>query len=71
MKCEAKATAEHQLGDLKGWEYTLVAKDNSMAGHVRSYFVGDRLYQVMYLGPVGTEDGEECLHFLDSFRLLH
>jgi hypothetical protein len=71
MKCEARTSGDHRLGDINGWEYTLVAKDNSLAGHVRSYFVGDRLYQVMYLGPVDSENSGESLHFLDSFRLLH
>jgi hypothetical protein len=65
-----KSSNECKSGDVSGWEYTLVAKDGSMAGHVRSFFVGDRLFQIMYLGPVGSENGKECMHFLDSFRLL-
>ncbi len=71
MKCEAKTSGQHKLGDITGWEYTFVAKDESLAGHVRSYFVGDRLYQVMFLGPPDSANGEVCLHYLDSFRLLH
>lgn len=71
MKCTVKTSGAHKLGDITGWEYTLVANDGSLAGHVRSYFVGDRLYQVMYLGPVDSENSETALHYLNSFRLLH
>lgn len=70
MQVEAISSGEHQLGDTKGWEYTFKAKDGHLAGHVRSYFVGDRLYQVMYLGALNSENGEKSLHYLDSFRLL-
>lgn len=41
-------------------------------GHVcaaRSLVVGKRLFQLIYLGPKGTETGAEAKRFLDSFRL--
>lgn len=60
----------HTLGDATGREYFLDSEPLKLVGRVRCYLVGDRLYQIMYLGPPGTENGAEALHFLDSFRLL-
>ncbi len=70
MNATANFTNDHQLGDIKGIEYGFTDKEGKLAGRVRTYFVGDRLYQVMYLGAPGTENGKESLHFLDSFRLV-
>jgi len=72
MESTATSEGDHQLGDTKGIEYAFAAKDKEgkFSGRVRSYFVGDRLYQIMYLGPPGTANGEEAMHFLNSFRLL-
>lgn len=69
MKSDLHNSGAHQLGDTKGWEYTFADKEGKLSGHVRSYFVGDRLYQIMFLGPPGKENSEESLHFLDSFRI--
>jgi hypothetical protein len=35
----------------------------------RYYLAGSRLYQVVYLGSNGQEDGADALKFLDSFRV--
>jgi hypothetical protein len=64
------SSGECQLGDVKGWEFTSLTKDGKLASHGRYYLVGDRFYQVVYMGRKDSENSEECRHFLDSFRLL-
>ena len=63
-------SGEYQLGDIKGWEFTFAENKGAFSGRARFYLVGDRFYQVVYMGPTNTEGGEKSLHFLDSFRLL-
>jgi hypothetical protein len=65
-----------QLGDAKGLEVVadIPAKDpkdsaSASVARLRFFVVGDRLYQVMYIGPTGTETGSKAVAFLDSFRL--
>ncbi|HWZ95182.1 MAG TPA: hypothetical protein VNW30_08315, partial [Opitutaceae bacterium] len=71
-----RTTSSCQLGDVKGLE--IVAdippkdpKDSASASvaRLRFFVVGDRLYQVMYIGPTGTETRPKAVDFLDSFRL--
>ena len=64
------SSGTYQLGDIKGWDFTSLAKDGKLAGHGRFYLVGDRFYQVMYMGSKDSENSEKCLHFMNSFRLL-
>ena len=33
------------------------------------FIVGDRLYQAIYVGPIGTERAPEVGAFVDSFRI--
>jgi hypothetical protein len=67
-----------QLGDVKGLEVVadIPPKDpndsaSASVARLRFFVVGDRLYQVMYIGPAGTETGSKAVAFLDSFRLTH
>ncbi len=68
---EVVSSGEHQLGDVRGWAFTSLSKDGKLSSHGRYYLVGDRFYQVVFMGPKGSDTGEKCLHFLNSFRLLH
>jgi hypothetical protein len=65
-----------RLGDVKGLELVadIPSKDpkvpaDASVARLRFFVVGDRLYQVMYLGPTGQETGADAVAFLDSFRL--
>jgi hypothetical protein len=64
------ASGEHALGDIRGWDFTFTENKEAYSGHGRFYLVGDRFYQVIYMGPVNTENSEKSLRFVDSFRLL-
>ena len=73
-----RTSSSYQLGDVKGLEIVadIPSKDpkvpaNASVARVRFFVVGDRLYQVMYIGPTGTETASKAVAFLDSFRLTH
>jgi hypothetical protein len=73
-----RMSSSYQLDDVKGLEVVadIPSKDpkvpaNASVARLRFFVVGDRLYQVMYIGPTGTETNPEAVTFLDSFRLLH
>ena len=57
-------------GDLSGSEFRFNISDKKLVCRVRYYIVGNRLYQVMYVGSPGTETGAPAVAFLDSFRVL-
>ncbi len=65
-----------QLGGVKGLEVVAdipptdpKVSTNASVARLRFFVVGDRLYQVMYIGPSGKETSPEAVDFLDSFRL--
>ena len=71
-----RTSSAWQLGDVKGLEIVadIPSKDpqvpaNASVARVRFFVVGDRLYQVMYIGPTGSETGPKAVAFLNSFRL--
>ncbi|HEV8073606.1 MAG TPA: hypothetical protein VGP21_05680 [Opitutaceae bacterium] len=73
-----RTSSSYQLGDVKGLEVVadIPSKDpkvpaDASVARLRFFVVGDRLYQVMYIGPTGQETSPEAVAFLDSFRLLH
>jgi hypothetical protein len=73
-----RTSSPYQLGDSNGLEVIadIPPKDpkdpaSASVARLRFFVVGDRLYQVMYIGPAGTETTMKALTFLDSFRLLH
>lgn len=47
----------------------LVELDNGMVRLQRGIIAGPRLYQVLYVGPAGSERAPEVKRFFDSFRL--
>jgi hypothetical protein len=64
-----------RLGNVSGYDFIVdgppaTGNQQRMAFHVRAFIVGDRLYQVAYGGPMGTEQGLSALAFLNSFRLF-
>ena len=70
LKGVVRSNVEHKLGEVAGREYILVNETDKFVARTRCYLVGDRLYQIMFMGPPGTENSKEALQFLDSFRLL-
>jgi hypothetical protein len=58
------------LGGTQGREVLIDVPKQNVVVHERIFLVGDRLYQVMYGGPKGTESAKEAMAFLDSFKLL-
>ncbi len=70
LKSVARSNVGHKLGDVAGREYIAVNEADKFVARVRCYLVGDRLYQIMYLGPLDSENNKEALKFLDSLRLL-
>ena len=70
LKGVIRSNVAHKLGDANGREYIVDNEKDKFVARTRCYFVGDRLYQIMYLGPIGSENSKEALQFLDSFRLL-
>jgi hypothetical protein len=76
VKGTVRTSSPCRLGDINGLEIVadLPAKDSSAPAEasiarLRFFVVADRLFQIMYLGPMGKETGREGLAFLDSFRL--
>jgi hypothetical protein len=58
------------LGGTQGREVLIDVPKQNVVVHERIFLVGDRLYQVMYGGPKGTESAQEAMAFIDSFKLL-
>jgi len=71
---DAKGTVRGEenckLGDVAGLEVVIDGPDRGYVERMRLYVVGDRLFQVTYVGPPDSEAGKAALDFLDSFRLL-
>jgi hypothetical protein len=62
----------HRLGTVEGREMIVdfKASEAKCVSRCRFYLANDRLYALIYVGPAGSEDSTEAVHFLDSFRLL-
>jgi len=59
-----------QLGDVTGLEIVADIPSKNMTARLRFFVVGDRLYQVMYIGPPGQEASPAVMNYFESFRLL-
>jgi hypothetical protein len=73
---KVRTSASCRMGELKGLEVVvdIPPQDPKAAGtlsasRLRFFVVGDRLYQLMYIGPNGTETSPEAMAFLNSIRL--
>jgi hypothetical protein len=71
-----RTSSPYQLGDSNGLEVVadIPSKDpkapaGASVAKLRFFVAGDRLYQVMYIGPTSSETSPEAVAFLDSFRL--
>jgi len=59
-----------KLGGTAGLEVLIDAPGRGLVQRTRLFIVGDRLFQVTYVGRPDSEGGKPALDFLDSFRLL-
>ena len=57
------------LGKTPGHDALIDIPKGSLAAHLRVFFVGDTQYQVMVVGPKGTESAKPAMDFLGSFKL--
>ena len=57
------------IDNVTGREAVLETPDKRETVRVRYFLVGDRLYQVMYDGPAGSEKSSDAINFLNSFKL--
>jgi len=58
-----------EQGGFDGREVVTLLPDNKVMRQ-RMFMVGNRLYQVLYGGPAGSETGADAETFLTSFQLL-
>ncbi len=58
------------IGALTGRETWIDFQRSGQSGvvHVRYFIIGDRLYQAMFVGALGAEDGKDAIAFLESFK---
>lgn len=67
LKGTLRTASSCKTGDITGREITFDAPTNDV-DRARFFVVGDRLYQILYIGPSGETD-PAVTAFLDSFRL--
>jgi len=73
-KGHMRSMTEFKLGHTAGTEVIFDTAQDGIyppgVARIRLYMIGDRLFQAIYLGPVGSDGSPLALDFLDSFRLL-
>lgn len=57
------------LGRYTGKDYIVDSTAMGMTVRSRIFFVGDRLYQVLAIGVLGSENSSDVVAFLNSFRI--
>lgn len=70
VKGTIRGITPYTLGGISGREAIVDSDDGKSVGRLRAFIVGDRLYQVFYMGPKGSEESKDCLDFLNSFTLI-
>jgi hypothetical protein len=65
-----RAAVVYPLGDISGRDVVVDMASKKKAIHARIFYLGDRQFQVMFLGPAGEENGKVCLDFLNSFAAV-
>lgn len=65
-----RTSAACQLGDVTGLEIVADIPSRASVARLRFFVVGDRLYQVMFIGPPGQEASPAVMNYFASFRLL-
>jgi len=63
------SNAKVSNGTVAGREAVFSSPDQAETMRVRYFLVGDRLYQVAYHGPKGSETSKTATTFLDSFKI--
>jgi len=69
MQATIRSIVPYALGGVAGRETIMDLQGHQAVARSRAFAVGDRLYQVMYIGASGTENNPEVLKFLNSFQL--
>jgi len=75
VKGKFRTRTPYKLGNINGFDFQVDGPSTAntkktLVFHERIFLVGDRLYQILYVGPTGTEKSLAALRFLNSF-LLH
>jgi len=65
-----RSVTGYTLGNYTGREALIDIPESKSVIRTHLFIVGDRMYQVMFIGAVGTESGKDGLDFLNSFVLL-
>jgi len=68
-KGTVRSAVPYTLGNVTGRDVLIDVPSDNMAIHARYFLVGDRQFQVMYLGATGDENSKDALDFLNSFTL--
>ncbi len=68
-KGSVRKNVAYKSGAVTGRDALIDVPSQGAVVHLRTFFVGDRQYQVIFLGPKGRESGKAALAFLNSFRL--
>jgi hypothetical protein len=65
-----RSSTPFQLGNVTGREVVIDVPSQGQVARERLFLAGSRLFQVVYGGPPGSENGKSALDFLNSFKLL-
>lgn len=66
---KVRTAAAYTLDTVTGRDVLIDVPAQRATAHLRLFFVGDRQYQAVFLGPQGHENDKAALGFLNSFRL--
>jgi hypothetical protein len=65
-----RQTGNYTLGNVMGRDAIVaMPADLHTTVHIRIFVVGLRIYDLIYAGPTGAENGSAALAFLNSFKL--
>jgi len=70
IRSKNRGTVRYGAGSVDSREAIIDVPGKSLVARERCFILGNRPYQVLYLGSTGSEGSAEALSFLDSFRLL-
>jgi len=65
-----RSSVPYKLGNITGREVVIDVPSQQQVARERLFLVGNRLFQVVYGGPPGSENTKGALDFLNSFKLL-
>jgi hypothetical protein len=67
---EVRANDPIELGPLSGREFLIYIERMNIVVRGRVFIEGDRIYQLMYFGPAGTQEDPVVEAFFASFRVM-